>query len=68
MPDDEDSNARFEVSVHDGVRKDTKRKDSATSRCWCAEAGVLDQEIDDALKLAEKALRYEWRSLLCVKV
>lgn len=68
MPNDKDSNARFEGSVYDRVRKDPERKDSATCLGWCAEARVLDQETGDTLELAEKALCYEWPSLLGVEV
>ena len=68
VPNDQDSNTRFEVSVYDGVRKDPQRKDSAPTRSWCAEARVLDQELGDTLELAEKALCYEWRSLFGVEV
>lgn len=65
MPNDKDSNARFECSVYD---RDPERKDSSPSRSWCAEARVLDQEIGDTLELAKKALCYEWPGLLCIEL
>jgi len=59
MPNDDDSNAGPEASIHDRVRKDPQRKYSATFRGWCAEARMIDQELSDALELGEESLRHE---------
>jgi len=68
MPNDKDSNARFEDSVYDGVREDPEGKYSAASRSWRAEAGVFDQQLGNAFELAEKALCYERPGLCGVEI
>ena len=68
MPDDDDSDAGVEASIHNRVRKDPQRKHPAPLRRWRAEARMLYQELGDPLELAEKSARYKWSSLLGVEV
>ena len=68
MPNDKDSNSRFDASIDDEVREDTQRKDSAPFRRWCAEARVLDHKVGNSLEFGEKALRYSWPGVLGVEV
>ena len=68
MADNNDSNACFEASVHNRVRKDSQRKDSSALRGGCAKARMTDQEIGDSLELVEEALGNEHADLLCIEI
>ena len=68
MPNYEYPDPGFDLSVNDGVWKDTQRKDAAPALGGRAQAWMLDQEIGDALKFAEKAPSDKRRRSLGVEV
>ena len=55
VPNDENSNPVFKISVNDRIREDPKRKCSPSFSRWRAQPRVLDQKFSDTFELLEKA-------------
>jgi len=55
VTNDNDSNARLEAPIYDGVRKDAQRKYTAAILGWRAEARMRDQEPGNTLELVEES-------------
>src|SRR3972149_8718610 len=68
MAHDQDSNAAFEISIYDRVRKSFQRECSPPSRRWRAEIGIFNKELGDTFKFCEKTLSNHKASLFFVKI
>jgi hypothetical protein len=65
---DNDSQVGFEVAVHDRVWKDSYRNHAAAAPAGRADARVFEQQLDDALYLAQKPIRNALARLRFVEV
>jgi hypothetical protein len=68
MSHDQDSNAAFEISICDQVRKNLQREGSRSSRRWRSEAGMLNPELGDTFKFFEKTFSDHGASLFAIKI
>ena len=68
MSHDQDTNAAFEISIYDRVRKNFQRECSSPSRRWRSEIGIFNQELGNTFKFFEKTLSNHKTSLFFVKI
>ena len=68
VANDDDSNARLNAPIYDGVREDAQRKYTATLRGRCTEARMRDQELGNAFELVEKSLCHQQAGLLGIEI
>jgi len=68
MAHNQDSNAAFEISVYDRVRKNLQRECPSPSCRWRSEIGILNQKLGDAFKFFEKTFSNHKASLFFVKI
>jgi hypothetical protein len=68
MAHDQDSNAVFEIPIHDQVWENLEREGSSPTCRWRSEIGIFNQKSGDTLELFEKAPSDRRASLFFVKI
>lgn len=68
MAHDQDSNAAFEISIYDRVRKNLQRECPSPFRRWRSNFGIFNQKFCNTFKFFEKTLCDHNASLFLVKI